>query len=55
MKELLESLIAAIILFGIGTAALKKTHDIVQEAALKKAAQGLPSMTEMNRALFQEK
>lgn len=35
----------------VGTQALKSFHDQVRKAALEKAAEGLPSLTEMARKL----
>lgn len=50
MKELISAVIFIVGLYS-GTAALKAIHDSVRKAALEKAATGLPSLSEMNRAL----
>lgn len=54
MKELISAIVTILFLVG-GGVALKRFHDDVRNAALKKAAQGLPSLTEMNRGLQQPK
>lgn len=50
MKEIIS---AALFVAGLyaGTQVLKSFHDQVRKAALEKAAQGLPSLTEMARKL----
>lgn len=50
MKEFFSALaiIAALLASGAG---LKKFHDIVQRAALEKAALGLPSLQMMTKTL----
>lgn len=41
MKEIISALVIIASILG-GTAALKGFHDTIREAALEKAAQGLP-------------
>ncbi len=50
MKELIGVAVLIVGLFE-GTTMLREIHDTVRKAALEKAAQGMPSLTEMNRAL----
>jgi hypothetical protein len=50
MKELISAVIFVVGVAG-GTAALKTLHDNVRKAALEKAAQGLPSLSEINKGL----
>lgn len=52
MKELISAVVIIASILG-GTAALKGFHDTVRKAALEKAAQGLPSLEGMSRALQQ--
>lgn len=52
MKEIINIVVIVALLLG-GTAALKEFHDIVRKVALEKAAQGLPSLEGMSRALQQ--
>ena len=51
MKELIESVVFAIGLIGVGTYTLKEAHDTVRKAALTKVAQGLPSLTGLTATL----
>ncbi len=46
MKEIISAVLLIVSLFA-GTHYLKEIHDSVRRAALEKAAQGLPSLTEM--------
>jgi hypothetical protein len=48
---------AVIVIVGLwqSTAILKSFHDTIRKAALKKAADGLPSPFEMNRKLHHTK
>lgn len=50
MKEIISAIVVIASILG-GTAALKEFHDAVRRAALEKAAQGLPSLEGMSRAL----
>ena len=50
MKELISAVVTIASIMG-GTAAFKGFHDTVRRAALEKAAQGLPSLKGMSRAL----
>ena len=50
MKEIISAVIFMVGLWG-GTTLLKELGDSVRKAALEKAAQGLPSLVEMNRNL----
>lgn len=50
MKEIISAVLLIASLYA-GTQALKGFHDFIQRAALEKAANGLPSLTEMTRAL----
>jgi hypothetical protein len=50
MKEIISAVVIIASILG-GTAALKEFHDTVRKAALEKAAQGLPSLEGMSRAL----
>lgn len=50
MKEVISAIVIIASVLG-GTAALKEFHDAVRTAALEKAAQGLPSLEGMSRAL----
>lgn len=50
MKEIISALVIIASILG-GTAALKGFHDTIREAALEKAAQGLPSLEGMSRTL----
>lgn len=50
MKEIISAVLLVVSLYA-GTQALKEIHDSVRKAALEKAAKGLPSLTEMTRAL----
>lgn len=52
MKEIISALVIIASILG-GTAALKEFHDAVRKAALEKAAQGLPSLIGVSRALQQ--
>ena len=50
MKEIISAVILIVTIYS-GTVALKNIHDVVRKAALEKAAQGLPSLGQMNNAL----
>lgn len=50
MKEIISAVLMIVSIWG-GTAALKGIHDSIRKAALEKAAQGLPSLEGMSRAL----
>lgn len=50
MKEIISAILVIVGLVA-GTRYLKDIHDGIRKAALEKAAKGLPSLTEMNRAL----
>ena len=50
MKEIISAIIILATVLG-GGAALKSFHDTVKKAALEKAAQGMPSLVEIHRAL----
>lgn len=52
MKEIISIVVIIASILG-GTAALKGFHNTVRKAALEKAAQGLPSLEGMSRALRQ--
>lgn len=54
MKEIISAVVIIVSILG-GTAALKGFHDAVRKAALEKAAQGLPSLERMSRALQQSR
>ncbi len=54
MKELISAVVFVVGIAG-GTAALKTIHDAVLKAALEKASQGLPSLSEMNKILKKSK
>ena len=53
MKELISAVLLVVSLYG-GTVALRKFHDTLKKAAIEKAAQGLPSLREMNGSLHRE-
>lgn len=50
MKEIISAVIFIVALYS-GTIVLKHFHNAVKKASLEKAAQGMPSLTEMHRAL----
>jgi hypothetical protein len=50
MKEIISAVVVVVSLLA-GTHFLKEIHDSIRKAALEKAATGLPSLTEMTRAL----
>ncbi len=54
MKELISAVLLVVGLFA-GTHYLKEIHNSVRQAALEKAAQGLPSLVEMNKKITGEK
>ena len=54
MKEIISAVLLVVSLFA-GTHYLKEIHDHIRQAALKKAAQGLPSLVEMNKKVTGEK
>ena len=54
MKEIISAVLLIVSLFA-GTHYLKQIHESVRKAALEKAAQGLPSLVEMNRQLHAPK
>lgn len=51
MKELIGSIIVIVSLIGGGSIALIKAHDAIRKAALEKVAKGMPSLTNLTRAL----
>ena len=51
MKELIESVVLAVGLLGVGTYGLREVHSTVRRAALEKVARGLPSLTKLNKNL----
>lgn len=44
MKEIISAIIIAVALLGAGTKLIGAIHDQVREAALTKAAMGLPAL-----------
>lgn len=54
MKEIISVVALLATLFG-GTVVIKNIHDTVREAALKKSAQGLPSLVKLSNSLRAEK
>ncbi len=54
MKDLITSILLIIALLTGGGMALKSLHNTIREAALEKASQGLPSLTELHRSLKAE-
>ncbi len=50
MKDLIGAVLVIVGLYA-GTATLKTIHNTIRKAALEKATQGLPSLTEMNSQL----
>ncbi len=50
MKEIISGVVLVVALFG-GTLVLKNIHGAVRKVALEKAAQGLPSLVDMNRSI----
>lgn len=50
MKEIISAVIFIVAIYG-GTATLKAIHNDLRRAALEKAAQGLPSLSKMNKSL----
>lgn len=54
MKEIISAVLFVVSIYA-GTATLKTIHDSIRQAALKKAAQGLPSLTEMTKQLQHSK
>ena len=50
MKEIISAVLFVASLYA-GTVTLKTIHDSVKKAALGKAVQGLPSLTEMTARL----
>lgn len=50
MKEIISAVLFIVSLWG-GTVVLKGIHDSIRKAALEKAAQGLPSLTEITKSL----
>ena len=53
MQDLISAAILIATLYG-GTVAATKIHDAVREAALTKAAQGLPSLSTFSHALTKD-
>jgi len=51
MKEIISAFVTLTILLGGAAAALRGTHRIVRNAALEKAAKGLPSLEAEARSL----
>lgn len=54
MKEIISAVLMIVSIWG-GTAILTEIHDSIRKAALEKAAQGLPSLEGMTRALQQSR
>jgi hypothetical protein len=54
LREIISAIIIAISLAG-GTAAVKSLHDQIRQAALEKASKGLPSLSQMTRAMREKK
>ncbi len=54
MREIISAVLLIVSLFA-GTQLLKEIHDSVRKGALEKANKGLPSLTEMTRALQRKK
>ena len=50
MKEIISAVLVVVGIWG-GTRVLADFYESVRKAALEKAAQGLPSLTEMNHQL----
>ena len=50
MKDLIGAVLLVVSICA-GTATFKNIHDSIRKAALEKAAQGLPSLTEMTKKL----
>jgi hypothetical protein len=51
MREIISEIVVIASILGGTASPLKGFHDIVRRAALEKAAQGLPSLEGMSRAL----
>jgi hypothetical protein len=51
MKELIEAVIFAISLLGVGSYTLHEINENVRKIALEKVAHGLPSLTQLNKTL----
>ena len=54
MKDIVGIVVTITMALG-GSMALKRFHDTVKQAALEKASQGLPSLTQMTRSLQKPK
>ena len=54
MKEIISVVALLATIYG-GTLALKNIHDAVRRAALEKAAQGLPSLTNLSHQLREKR
>lgn len=54
MKEIISAVLLIVLIWG-GTATIKTIRDGIRKAALEKAATGLPSLVEMNKAYRQKK
>lgn len=54
MKEIISAVLFIVSLWG-GTVVLKGIHDSIRKAAIEKAAQGLPSLTDMTKSLQKQK
>ncbi len=54
MKEIIGIVVVIAMALG-GNMALKWFHDTVRRAALEKASEGLPSLTQMTRSLQKQK
>ncbi len=50
MKEIISAVLLIVSIYA-GTHYLQEIHDTVRRAALEKAAQGLPSLVEMNKRI----
>ncbi|MER2513212.1 MAG: hypothetical protein ABTQ25_12495 [Nitrosomonas ureae] len=54
MKEIISAVLFIVSLWG-GTVVLTGIHDSIRKAALEKAAQGMPSLTDFANALSSKK
>lgn len=55
MKDILSAVLAVVVLVCGSGFALKAFHNTVREAALEKAAKGLPSLSEFTHSLQKKK
>jgi len=54
MREIIGIVVMIAMALG-GNMALKRFHDTIRRAALEKASEGLPSLTQMTRSLQRQK